>query len=321
MCARVLGVLMLLAAAPGTTAAQTFPNRPVQIIIPFAAGGSIDITFRIVAPALAEQVGQPVLIVNKPGAGATIGMNAVATAAPDGHTLGAASHAFAANPTFMAGKMPFNPEKDLVPVTMVARSAMVVLVHPAVPARTMPELIAYAKANPGKINYGSVGIASSGHVFTALLESIADVRMTHVPYNTGPLPGLAAGDIQLQFSPIPSALGFIKSGKVVPIAVTSLEPDPALPGVPTVAQTLPGFDVFEWPALVAPAGTPAPVIWRIHQEVVRALAKAEVRAKLEAAGSTPVGSSPEEFGEFLKRQMALWAKVAGEIKEREVAGR
>lgn len=308
-----LALLATCTVMGGNALAQSYPTKPVQLIIPFAPGGSIDITFRAIGPGLSERLGQPMVVLNRPGGAATIGMREVAKAAPDGYTLGAASLAFAANPPFMVGKMPFDTEKDLVPVTQVARSALAFLVNAEVPARTVRDFIALAKSKPGVLNYGSVGMASSGHLATALFESLADIKMTHVPYTTGPLPALVANQIQLQLGPIPSSMPFIKAGKLFPLGVTSLTPDPSLPGVPTVAETVPGFEVSEWPGIVAPAGTPGAVINRIQQDVARVLADPEVRKRLAAVGSEPVGSTPEEFGRFIRKELTTWAKVAAYV--------
>ncbi|HUL94005.1 MAG TPA: tripartite tricarboxylate transporter substrate binding protein [Burkholderiales bacterium] len=302
-------------------AQQGYPNRAVQVIVPFAPGGAIDIGVRIVGPSLSARLGQPVVVLNRPGGGATIGMNAVAKSAPDGYTLGAASFAFAANPFILGDKMPYDSVKDLEPVTMIARTPMLMLVNTQMPAKSVAEFIRYAKARPGELNYGSVGIASSGHLITALFESLAGIRMTHVPFTTGPLPPLVANQIQLQFGPVPSSISFVKSGKLVAIGVSSPAPDPGLPDVPPISQTVPGFEAYEWVGLVAPAGTPREIIGRVHQDLVRTLAEPEVKSRIEAAGLQPVGSTPEELGAFIRKEMATWGKVArqalaSEAKER-----
>jgi tripartite-type tricarboxylate transporter receptor subunit TctC len=186
-------------------------------------------------------------------------------------------------------------------------------VNAEVPARTVSEFIALAKAKPGVLNYGSVGVASSGHLATALFEQLSGVQMTHVPYTQGPLPALVANQIQLQLGPIPSSMPFIKAGKLFALGVSSLTPDPSLPGVAPIASTVPGFEVSEWPGLVAPSGTSPAIINRVHQEVVKVIAEPEVRKRLTDIGSVPVGSTPAEFGNFIKRELATWAKVAAVI--------
>jgi len=302
-----LGACLVAAAASGQ---PSWPNRPIQVVVPFAPGGSIDIGIRVIAPSLSTRLGQQIVVMNRPGGGATIGMNVVAKAAPDGYTLGAASFAFAANPFVLGDKMPYDSLKDLEPVTMVGRTPMIMLVNAQMPAKSVAEFISYVKARPGELNYGSVGIASSGHLITALFESMAGVRMTHVPFTTGPLGPLVANQIQLQFSPIPSALGFVKSGKLFVIGITSLTPDPAMPGVAPVSETVPGFEAYEWIGLVAPAGTPKDIVSRLQQEVAKTLEEPEVKNRLLGGGMQTVGGTPEEMGAFIRKEMSVWSKVA-----------
>ena len=312
-----IGLLACLFLSVGPSVAQQpYPTRPIEVIVPFAAGGSIDITFRIVGAALSKRLGQQVVIFNKPGAGASLGMAAVARAAPDGYTLGASSFAFAANPAVLE-KLPFDPIKDFEPVTLVARSPMWLLVNPKTPARTVQEFIDWVKSKPeGSLNYGSVGVASSGHLITELFLSQAGLKMTHVPYTTGPLPALAQGDIHLQFSPIPTAVPWVNDKRLVTLGITSLEADPSTPNIPPVSKTLPGFDTFEWPSIVAPAGTPRAIIDRIRQEVAAVLAEPEVKERLATLGSQAVGSTPAEFAEHIKKEIAQWGDVAGRLKLR-----
>jgi tripartite-type tricarboxylate transporter receptor subunit TctC len=292
-----------------TSPNQTWPNRPIEIVVPFAAGGSIDITFRLIGARLSERLGQSVIILNKPGAGGTIGMSEVARAAPDGHTLGAASFAFAANSAVLK-KLPFDPLKDFAPVTMVARAPLVLLVNAKMPPRTMQEFIDWVKSKPpGELNYGSPGIGSSGHLMTELFLSRAGIKMTHIIYTNGGTPGLAQGDIHLQFSPTPRAVGWINDKRLVAIAVTSLQPDPIMPELPPVSATLPGFDTYEWPGLVAPAKTPRSIIDRIHQEITQIVAESIMKERFATLGSQPVASTPEEFDAHIRRETALWAGV------------
>jgi tripartite-type tricarboxylate transporter receptor subunit TctC len=297
-----------LGVAP-CAAQQGFPNRPVQIIVPFAPGGSIDITIRNIAPSLSKRLGQQVVVVNKPGAGATLGMVDVAQGSPDGHTLGAASFAFAANPGVLGDQMPFDTIKAFAPVTMVAKSPMLVLVNPKTPVNSVKEFIEYVRARPGELNYGSVGIASSGHLMSELFMQRTGLKMTHVPFTKGPLPALAQGQIHMQIGPIPSSIGWVKDGRLKALAVTSAEPDPSLPGIPTIAATVPGFEVFEWPGLVAPAGTPREIILRIQKEVAATVAEPEIKAQLVTLGSHAVASSPDEFAAFIKKEIAVWDKI------------
>jgi tripartite-type tricarboxylate transporter receptor subunit TctC len=308
-----LGVLGGLLLSVVSSAAQQWPTRQIEIIVPFAAGGSIDITYRLIGPHLAKKLGQNVVILNKPGAGATLGMSEVARSTPDGHTLGAASFAFAANAAVLKS-LPYDPVKDFAPVTMVARSPMVLLVNPKTPVKTVPEFINWVKSNPpGSLNFGSVGAASSGHLMTELFLSRAGLKMVHVPYRSGPMPALFQGDIHLQFAPIPSAAAWINDGRLRAIGITSLDPDPNFPQFAPVSKTLPGFETFEWPSLVAPAGTPRTVVDRIQREIAQIIADAEVKKRLAALGSQGVAGTPEQLAAHIKGQAELWTSVVRKL--------
>ncbi|HEX9464881.1 MAG TPA: tripartite tricarboxylate transporter substrate binding protein [Alphaproteobacteria bacterium] len=311
---RVFGLSACLCLLDGPSAAQQpYPSRPVEIVVPFAAGGAIDIVFRTIGPSLSNRLGQRVIIVNKSGGGATIGMYAVARAAPDGYTLGAASFAFAANPAVL-DNMGYDPIKDFQPVTLVARAPMMLLVNPETPARTVDEFIAWVRSKPpGTLNYGSVGVASSGHLMTELFLARAGIKMTHVPYNGSPLPGLAQGDTHLQFSPISTSLPWMNDGRLRAVGVTSLDPEPNFPDLPPVSRTLAGFDTYEWPGLVAPAGTPRPIIDRLQREVAATVAEPEVKERFLALGFVPAGTTPEEFGAHIKKERELWAGVVRQL--------
>jgi tripartite-type tricarboxylate transporter receptor subunit TctC len=305
--------LCLSTGAVGAAAAADYPSRPIQIIVPFEPSGSIDVTFRIVAPELAKRLGQSVVIVNRPGAGGTIGLNEVVKAPSDGYTLGAASFAFAANPAVLEN-VPYNPLTDFEPVTMVARSAMLVMVNPKEPVKTLKEFIDWVKSQPpNSLNYGSVGIGSSGHLITALFLSRAGLQMQHVPFTNGPLGPLAQGTTQLQIGPIPSSIPWVRDGRLRALAVTSLKADLTVPDLPPVADTLPGFDTYEWPGLIAPKGTPRAIIDRIQKEIVAVDAEAEVKERLANVGSQPVGDTPEEFRAHIAKETATWADLAKQI--------
>jgi tripartite-type tricarboxylate transporter receptor subunit TctC len=307
------GLLATFGLVAPSLAQQSYPSRPIEIVVPFSAGGSIDITFRLIGEPLSKRLGQPVVILNKPGAGASLGMSAVARAAPDGYTLGAASFAFAANSAVL-DKMSYDPVKDFEPVTMVARSPMVLLVNPKTPPKTAQEFIDWVKSKPpGALNYGSVGVASSGHLMTELFLSRAGIKMVHVPYPASPFPPLAQGDTHLQFSPIATAVPWMEDGRLRPIGVTSLNPDPNLPGIEPVSKTLPGFDTYEWPGLVAPAGTPRPMIDRIQRKVAEIIAEPEIKERLAKLGSQAVGSTPEQFDAHIKKEIALWTGVVRQL--------
>lgn len=305
------GVLASFCLLAGPAAAQQpYPSRPIEIVVPFNPAGAISITFRLLAPSLSKRLGQPVVVVNKPGGGATLGMYQVAQAAPDGYTLGAASFAFAAN-AFLIDNMPYDPLKDFEPITMVASSPTLVLVNPKAPVTNMQEFINWAKSKPPEaLNFGSGGIASSGHLIAELIMSRAGIRMTHIPYTTGAYGPLFQGEIDFLIGPIPSAMPWVSDGRLRAIAVTSLNPDPSVPGVPPVSRTLPGFDAYEWPGLVAPARTPRAIIDRLQREVALTIVEPEVKKQLANLGSQPAGSTPEEFGAFIRSEMAIWKEIA-----------
>jgi tripartite-type tricarboxylate transporter receptor subunit TctC len=294
-------------------AQQDYPNRPIQIVVPFAPGGSIDITMRLIAPLLSKQLGQSVVVINRPGGAGTIGMNDVAKAQPDGYTFGAASFSFAANPSVLK-TMPFDPLKDFEPVTMVAEAPLLVLVGPKTPVNTLPEFIDWVKSQPpGSLNYGSVGIASSGHLFTELFLSRAGIKMVHVPFTNGGREPLAQGLTQLQLGPIAADIAWVRDGRMKALAVTSAAADPNLPDLPPVSQTLPGFEAFEWPGLVAPKGTPRAIIDRIRAAVVQAIADPDVKKRFDDLGMVAVGSTPEQFSAFISKQVATWGDVVRQI--------
>jgi tripartite-type tricarboxylate transporter receptor subunit TctC len=315
--------LLIVAALCGISfeAFAAYPDHPIHIIVPFPAGGSTDILFRAMQADLAKQLGQSVVIEDRGGGAATIGMNLVAHAAPDGYTLGVATLSFAANPPFLANGVPYDPAKDFAPVSLVAKLPLVLTVNTSVPARSVKELVALAKREPGVLNYGSTGIASSGHLGGALFESLAGVQMTHVPYSSvNVVASVAAGQVQVLVGPIPSSMPFIRSGKLIPLGVTSMTRVSALPDVPTIAQAgVPGFDMFEFSGVVAPAGTPPKVIARIQKAIVAALKDPKLHKIFETAGAEPVGSTPAQFHSFLQGEFTKWAKIAAEVHSRDAA--
>jgi tripartite-type tricarboxylate transporter receptor subunit TctC len=305
--------LLTMGLMTGPSFAQDkFPSRPIEIVVPFAPGGSIDITFRTIAPSLSKRLGQQVLVVNKAGGGATIGMNQVAKAAPDGYTLGAASFSFAVNPSLQAN-LPYDSIKDFTPVTMVSRSPMLVLTNPQSPAKNMKEFIEWVKASPGKYNFSSVGVGSSGHMFAELLAARTGMKMTHVPYTKNGFAPVATNQVQMLIGPIPSSMSWIKDGRLRALAVTSDKPDPSLPDVPPLKDTVPGLDLFEWPSLVAPAGTPKAIVDKIQKAVAETVQEPEVKERLAALGSQPVADSPEELATFIKTQIALWKDITTQL--------
>jgi tripartite-type tricarboxylate transporter receptor subunit TctC len=291
--------------------AQTYPSKPVRIIVPFAAGGVADLLPRVVGQKLSEKWGQPVVVENKVGASGNIGMAEVARAAPDAYTLGLAPTGNLTVNQFLF-KLPFDAAKDLAPITVLATSPNVLVVHPSVPAKNFRELVAYAKANPGTLNFASPGEGSGAHLAGELLNLDAGIRMTHVPYK-GLAPAvndLLGGQVQLMFAGISTVLQHVKSGKLVAIAIASPKRSAQLPDVPTVAESgLPGFDVTSWYGLVARAGTPAEVIEKIYRDSVEALGNEEVRAKLSGLGLEPLGNSPAEFERMIADESRKWGDI------------
>ncbi len=311
--AQFAGVLGAVAvgAMVAPALAQQFPTRPIRIVIPFAPGGATDVVFRMMGPRLSEQFGQPVLIDNRPGGSAVIGMEQVARAAPDGYTLGVANLTFGLNPSLMP-KLPYNTERDFAPVSLTAIVPLVLTVHPSLPVRSVKELIAFARKRPDTLNYSSSGIASATHMAAALFAHRAGIRMVHVPF-TGGGPALSSalgGHVEVYVGSVPALVPHLKAGKLVALGITTASRDPALPDVPTIAESgLPGFEAREWQGIVAPAATPAAVLARLQQGFARTMRDPELKEKLAAAGATPVGSTSEEFAQFLRGEFAVWPAV------------
>lgn len=310
-----VAVLGALLAWPAIIAAQNYPTRTIRIIVPYAPGGSTDVVFRLLAPRLSEDLGQPVVVDNRPGGSSTIGLDLAAKSPPDGHTWGTPNITFGANPSLMK-KMPFDSEKDLVPVSQVTVVTMVLSLHPSVPARSVKELLALAKARPGQLNFGSAGNASANHLATAKFMHMSGAKLTHIPYQGGgpAVISLVSGETSMLFATIPSAIQHIRSGRLRGLAVSRAQRNPALPDVPTVAEAgVPGYEAIEWNGVMVPASTPPAVVRRIHQALAKALAIPALRERIVQIGSEPVGSSPEEFTAFIKSEFSVWAKVIKEV--------
>jgi tripartite-type tricarboxylate transporter receptor subunit TctC len=298
-------------AHAGPAMSQDYPNRPIRIVVPFAAGGSTDAVIRIVAQQVAETIGGSIVIDNRPGGAATIGMNQVAQSAPDGYTLGAANISFGVNASLLK-KLPYDTQKDFVPVGFVARVPLVLAVHPSVPARTVKELIALAKAKPDSLTYASAGYGSGSHLSMELFGYLAGTKMVNVPYNGGgpQVAGALGGQITALFATIPAAQQHFQSGKLIPLGVTTAQRDPRLPEVPTVAEAgVPGYEMGDWVGVVAPAGTPAAVVARLNREIDKALALGDVKAKIEAIGTQVVGGTPEALAAHIGQEIVKWRKV------------
>jgi tripartite-type tricarboxylate transporter receptor subunit TctC len=304
-------VLLVAAATAGMASAQSYPARTVRVIVPFAPGGATDVVFRILAPRMFEGSGQTVVIDNRPGGAATIGMDLVAKSKPDGYTLGVANVSFGVNP-FLMSKMPFDTEKDLLPVSLVVQVPLVLVVHPSVPVRTVKALIGFAKARPGSLTYGSAGNASASHLSMELFNHLTGNKMVHVPFKGGgpARVSLISGETAIQFATIPAMMPHFREGRLVPLGVSTLKRDPILPELPTLAESgVADFEVAEWQGVVAPAGTPSAIVGRLHQEIVKVLEHHEVKERLAANGARSVGSTPAEFEAFIRREMATWSKV------------
>ena len=300
-----------LGTGSGVLAQADWPGRPVRIVVPFAAGGTTDLSARIVAEQLSQRFKQPFIVENKAGAGGNVGAAEVAKGVPDGTTFLMGTPGTQAINQFLYSKMPYDSAKDLVPVSFVVRVPNVLMVHPQVPARSIPELIALLKAQPGKLSYGSPGNGSTGHLSSELFKTQAGVFVTHIPYRgSGPmLQDLVAGQIQLAIDNLPSALPLIQAGKLVALGVTSPQPVPQLPGVPTIASVLPGYAAEAWFVLMAPAGTAPPIIDKLAAEVDLMLKQPEVIERFTRIGATPVGGTPRQLGDFIGAETQKWKTV------------
>jgi tripartite-type tricarboxylate transporter receptor subunit TctC len=313
-CTALFASAMLLSCT-GEARAQSYPTKPIRVVVPYSPGGSTDVIFRILAPHLTEALGQQVLVENRPGAASIIGLDFVAKSPPDGYTIGVNNIAYGANPTLYK-KMPFDAEKDLVPVTLVSIVTMVLSVHPSVPARSVKDYIELARKQPGSLTYGSAGNGSANHLATARFAHMADLKLVHVPYKGGgpAVVSIVAGETSTLFATIPSAIQHFKSGRLRPLAVSSAKRNSALPELPTVAEAgVPGYEAIEWQGVMVPAGTPRPVIDRLQQAFAKVLAAPDLKERAVGLGSDLVGSSTEEFEQFLKREFAVWSKVVGEV--------
>jgi tripartite-type tricarboxylate transporter receptor subunit TctC len=303
--------LLGIAVAPAGALAQKYPDRPIRFIVPFSPGGTSDLMGRVVGQRLGEGLRTTVVIDNRGGGGGTIGATLTAQAAPDGYTLLVPHVGLAINETLYAKKQ-YNALKDLAPISLLGETPNAVVVTNSLPAKTMQELIALAKKQPGKLNYGSAGVGSAAHLAMALLEHSADVKFNHIPFKGGGPSMIAtiAGEVDFSIPAYPTAVPHIKSGKLRILAVTGMKREPTVPNVPTVAEAgVPGYEFTIWFSMFAPAGTPKPIIDRLNQEIVKALAEPEMRQKLAATGVNSGSSTPEELGKHLRAEVAKWAKI------------
>jgi len=302
-------------AIPASAYAQVYPAKPVRMIVAYPPGGGTDIVGRMVAQKLGETLGQSVLVENRGGASGNLGTELAARAVPDGYTILMGNVAPNAINVSLFKNLAFDPVADFVPVSLVASTPNILVVHPSIPARTVKEVIALAKAKPGTLNFASAGVGSSSHLAGELFRILAGADIVHVPYKgAGPaIVDVLSGQVQLYFATMPAAMPHVKSGKLAAVAVTSSRRSQALPDLPTTAEAgVPGYEASTWYGVLAPARTPAAVIARLHENIVKILAVSETRARLADQGFEPVGNSPEEFGAYIKSEIAKWGKVIGD---------
>ncbi|QWE04123.1 tripartite tricarboxylate transporter substrate binding protein [Polynucleobacter sp. JS-JIR-II-50] len=291
--------------------AVAYPNHQIKIISPFATGGIADGFSRIIAQGLSESFGQPVIVENKAGGGGNIGADFVAKSPADGYTLIMGSIGTHAVNPYLVKNMPYDPLKDFVPVVFVLDAEGLLAVNPNLPVKNVAELIAYLKANPGKVSYGSGGIGTASHLAGELFVMTTKVDMTHIPYkgNALAITDLIGGQTQVMFATMPTILPYVKSDKLRGLAVTGAGRDPSMPDLPSISETLPGFDVKNWIGLFAPAGTPPAVIKKLHDEVAKIMQQPAVQKKLEAEGAKYYAMTPEAFGVFQKKESVRWGKI------------
>jgi tripartite-type tricarboxylate transporter receptor subunit TctC len=304
-------------AFPLAAMAEDYPTRPVRIIAGFAAGGGVDITARLIGQWLNERLGQAFVVENRTGAGGNIGTEAVVTAAPDGYTLLLATVPNAVNASLYSN-LKFNFIRDIAPVANIIRVPMFIMVHPSVPANTVPELIAYTKANPGKVNMASAGNGSAPHMAGELFKMMTGVNMVHVPYRgQGPaLTDLLGGEVQVLFATAPGTTDYIASGKLRALAVTTAARAQVAPELPPVGDFVPGYETSQWYGMCAPAKTPAEIIGKLNKEINAAIADTNMKTRLAALGGEPLPGTPAEFGKLIAEETEKWAKVgqAGGLK-------
>src|SRR5688572_1577538 len=304
-----LAVIFCVIATP--VASQEYPTRAVRIVVPSPPGGGTDIVARVLAADFSKSFAQPFVVENKPGAGNMIGIEAVARATPDGYTLLMVPATLALN-SVLYKKVPYHPIRDFAPITLAATAPLVLIVHPSVPAQSLAEFVAYAKREPGKMSYATAGIGTAPHLCMELLKSMAGIDLLHIPYK-GTAPAVAdviSGQIAAMFATALTARPVIDSGRVRALAVSTPQRVSALPGVPPVAEAgVPGYSAIQWYGLLAPAGTPQPVIARVNAEALRSLRSGEMKERLAADGAEPQGSTPEEFGALIRSELDKWGRV------------
>ena len=295
----------------GVAAAQSYPAKTVRMILPFPPGGPSDILGRALAQKLTEQMGQQVITDNRPGAGGNLGLELTAKAPPDGYTVVLSSPLISISPSLYS-KLNYDPQKDLAPVSLVAQIQNVLLVHPSVPAKNLKELVAVAKKQPGKLNYGSGGVGTTTHLAPELMQSLTGTKLVHVPFKGSGLAliGLISGQVDVLIMAVPAAQGQVDAGKARPLAIFSEKRATPMPNVPTAKEAgIDGLVVDIWYGILAPQGTPAPIVNRLGSEINKALAAPELKDKLLSVGVQPLGTTPEQFGTFIRSEAARYAKI------------
>ena len=300
-----------LPAAAHLARAQTYPARPVRIVVPYPAGIAPDIVSRLVANSLSQQLGQQFIVDNRPGGASNIGTELVVRAPPDGYTLLAVTMTNTINPA-LYDNLSFDILRDIAPVSGLAQLPLVVVVNPSVPVKTLPEFIAYAKANPGKINYASVGSGAATNVAGELFKLMAGINLVNVPYRSSYMPDLLAGQVQASFSPILQTIGYIRAGQLRALAVTGAARSAALPDIPRAAEFVPGYDVSVWDAMGAPANTPPDIIGKLNKAINAILADPEIKARYADLGAEPMLMTPGELGKYMADETKKWGNVVRE---------
>lgn len=303
--------LVVAGFAAANAFAQAYPNKPIRLIVPFPPGGGNDVIARIVGQKLGERLGQSVIIDNRGGSNGIIGLQALAQAAPDGYTIGVgAAGPMAVNPSLYE-KLSYDPVKDFAPITNMVIFPLMLVTHPSLPAKNVRELIALAKAKPREIFYASPGSGNSGHLAGELFNSLAQVQTTHVPYKgQGPaVTDLLGGQVQMLYSSIPSILPYVQQGRLNGLAVGSAKRLATLPNIPTIAETVPGYEAYSWVGMIAPANTPRDIVTRLNREIVDILKQKDVEEKLNQQGALPVGDSPEQFSSYISAEIRKWGAI------------
>jgi tripartite-type tricarboxylate transporter receptor subunit TctC len=317
-CSIAIAGVLVLAGAQSRLSAQSYPDRPVRIVVPFAPGGLNDTVSRLIQPYLEKALGQPVIVDNRPGASGIIGTDAVAKAPPDGHTLLMVASSYTVIPATNS-KVPYSSERDLQPIAIVGKNPLLFVANARLPAKTLPEFVALAKASPGKFNYSSPGAASQNHLVIELFSRAAGIKLQHVPYRGGApaITATVAGETEITvISPLAS-LPQIEAGNLRALAAGSLARDPQFPNLPTVAESgFPGFEAIQWVGLLTTAGTPKPIVERLNVEVNRALREPDLQPKFAAQGISPAGGSVEEFQAVIGKEIGRWTEVAREANIR-----